>query len=136
LLLKAVKITHDCSDEVVAAKGLNLRDIVSRFIAGIGWIVVAWSPIAAADEGPDALGGRALFVFFADGRWGAMDRNGRTVAEPVYDALVDTSTHFGVPASLISPLHALPDGPVPVMRDGRWGFIERNGLELIRPRYE
>lgn len=113
-----------------------LRDIVSRLVACLGWALVAWSPIAQANEGPDALDGSALFVLFADGHWGAMDRSGRTVAEPIYDALVDTATYFGVPASLLSPLHALPDGPVPVMRDGRWGYVGRNGRELVSPRYQ
>ncbi len=73
------------------------------------------SPCMDITEAGDSL---LAFRDMENGQWGLMDRDGRVLAEPVWDAL-------GCEGS----------GLIPALRDGLWGYIDRNGNEKIPFRY-
>lgn len=64
-----------------------------------------------------------LTSFKQNGKWGAVDANGKIVIKPLYDA----------------PIHVNPKAPknlFPAMVGGLYGFIDINGKMIIQPQYE
>jgi len=54
-----------------------------------------------------------------DGKWGFVDRTGKTVAEPAYDRIARFS-----------------DGLAPVRSEGRWGYVDDRGRPAVKPAFE
>jgi hypothetical protein len=117
-------------------------------VAGLVLLSAGAVPIeAAAADGRTASDGPPAFPVFADDRWGLMGRDGKMLTEPQYDAIGSCG---GPPAATpprpsgalarallsLTLCYGLPPGPVRMLRDGRWGFLDRTGGELVPPRYE
>lgn len=91
-----------------------------------------------------------LMAFQREGRWGFLDRSGTEIIPPWYD---DVTTIGGLRVRRDGGWYFLEEGggelPVPqerqgyfsgglapFQREGKWGYITREGVELVPPQYD
>jgi hypothetical protein len=81
-----------------------------------------------------------LFPIVTAGRWGLIDRTGRIVVSPRYDALFHP-IGFPLPKAVEDALtlldsHPIWDELIPARLGNKWGFVGRSGELLVPPAFE
>jgi hypothetical protein len=96
------------------------------------------------DEAPQLSGGCSGMIQVRIGeKWGWIDRRGKEITLPLYDETVEYPMKCpGLPWKLLYvffDVHpaAFDDYPMArIMADGKWGYIDVRGKEMIPPRYD
>lgn len=93
-------------------------------------------------------------LFEKEGKWGYLDPNGTAVIEPMYEDaaefseglaavrlegvwnFIDTSEHTVIDCHGYETVQSFHEGLAAVKRNGLWGYINKQGQEVIPPRFE
>ena len=134
---KYTAIEYNPATEYVKAKNENgtydymAKDLAVKFTAGDETMLNGFISIKTQDgikyynykldekTNKDVYTSNTLFTFKQNGKYGFIDKDGKTIVEPIYDDATEQNDY----------------GYSAIKKDGKWGAIDQFGKIVIEPRY-